>query len=64
MKQAAITYRGLAQMLSRRLASAAARNEDQQLIGSQIASARTATHAPSNATPPMPATGSSAARKR
>ncbi|MEV5878084.1 XF1762 family protein [Streptomyces sp. NPDC052101] len=67
MKQAATTYRGLAQALSRRLAPAAARNEDQQLVASaltehpEIATARTApasaaTLPPGTATrPPAPA---------
>ncbi|MER6566956.1 hypothetical protein ABT288_12355 [Streptomyces sp. NPDC001093] len=37
MKRAATTYRAVAQQLSRRLASAAARSEDQQLIAHALA---------------------------
>ncbi|WP_227026010.1 hypothetical protein [Streptomyces fodineus] len=37
MKRAATTYRAVAQQLSRRLASVAARNEDQQLIAHALA---------------------------
>lgn len=43
MDRAATTYRALAQRLSRRLASAAARREDQQLIDRALAGPGTAT---------------------
>lgn len=68
MDRAATTYQALAQRLSRRLASAAARNEDQQLIDHSLAAPVAAdsgtviagpplTIPPS--TPPEPATASS-----
>jgi hypothetical protein len=67
MDRAATTYQALAQRLSRRLASAAARNEDQQLIDRSLAAPAAdsgtviagppLTIPPS--TPPKPATASS-----
>ncbi|MFF4256601.1 hypothetical protein ACFY1L_35990 [Streptomyces sp. NPDC001663] len=59
MQRAATTYRALARLLSRRLASTASRTEDQQLIahalanGSEKASAPAST--PSSPAPPRPA---------
>ncbi|UIX34364.1 hypothetical protein [Streptomyces sp. GQFP] len=68
MQRAATTYRALARLLSRRLASAAARTEDQRLIasalanGSERASAPAST--PSSPAPPRPAPKPFAHRRR
>ncbi|MCW8379782.1 hypothetical protein [Streptomyces justiciae] len=59
MQRAATTYRALARLLSRRLASAASRTEDQQLIARALASGSdrtsTATSTPAYPAPPRPA---------
>ncbi|RMB80549.1 hypothetical protein [Streptomyces shenzhenensis] len=60
MQRAATTYRSVAQQLSRRLASAAARNEDQQLIAHALADGpkkapTTTPLAPAATTSPAPA---------
>ncbi|MCQ9185645.1 hypothetical protein KMT30_42785 [Streptomyces sp. IBSBF 2953] len=66
MDRAATTYRALAQRHSRRLASAAARSEDQQLIDRALAgpSAATPTAARSAATAPGPAASAPAPKSR
>ncbi|MEU9734469.1 hypothetical protein [Streptomyces sp. NPDC048002] len=59
MQRAATTYRALARLLSRRLASAASRAEDQQLIASALANGKektsNAASTPAYPAPPLPA---------